>query len=100
MYSRYYLKEKLYHYQVLSICLAAALMVFSGALLIAFAANGRLEAQLKGAQEEAIKDYIIRENAETLERCSEDADDCHVDFIYNYNGELIRGEVTGQARDI
>lgn len=99
MYSRYYLKEKLYHYQVLSICLAAALIVLSGAFLIAYAANGRLEAQLKGTQEEAIKDYIIRENEETLARCSEDADSCHVEFIYNYDGELVRGEVVGEARN-
>lgn len=48
--------------------------------------------------DEAIKDFIEKQNSSTLESCRETADECHIEFVYDRDGNLLGGNVVGQSR--
>lgn len=89
--SRKNLCKEIDHYQI-------ALIWVSGLLIATLSWAIPMLIASPGAQENAVKEFIKKQNESTLESCREDADECHIEFVYDEDGNLLGGNVVGQSR--
>ena len=85
------LREKLDSYEMIIICLGAFLILETFISIV-------LGIGLAKSSETAVKDFIREQNKTTLQSCQEDADECHIEFVYSEDGKLLGGNVVGQSR--
>lgn len=75
-----------------------ALVCVGGFLVLSIFINILLFMGVMQAPQTAVKEFVKKQNESTLETCREDADDCHIEFIYDEDGNLLGGNVVGQSR--
>ena len=94
MTTRQHLHEQVDSYQIALIWVGGFLVTAIFIIASLLTALARTDARI----DEELKSFIERQNASTLESCREDADDCHIEFIYDRDGNLLGGNVVGQSR--
>lgn len=75
-----------------------ALVWVGGFLVLSTFINIMLFMGVNQAPQAAVKEFIKKQNESTLVTCREDADNCHIEFIYDEDGNLLGGNVVGQSR--
>ena len=85
------LHEEINSYQIV-------LIWVGGFLITSVFINIMLLIGINQAPQSAVKEFIKKQNESTLETCREDADNCHIEFIYDEDGNLLGGNVVGQSR--
>lgn len=95
MTTRQHLHEQVNSYQIALIWvggfLVTAIFIIASLLTALARVDGRIDEELKS--------FIERQNASTLESCRKDADECHIEFVYDRDGNLLGGNVVGQSRE-
>lgn len=85
------LQDSINNYQI-------ALIWVGGFLVTAIFIIITLLAALAGVDERIdneLKAFVERQNQETLLQCQQEADECHIEFVYDRDGNLLGGNVTG-----
>lgn len=88
------LHEQINSYQITLIWVGGFLVTAVFIIISMIAALCSVDAKV----DEELKSFIERQNASTLESCREEADECHIEFVYDRDGNLLGGNVVGQSR--
>ena len=94
MTTRQHLHEQINSYQIALIWVGGFLVTAVFIIISMITALCNVDAKV----DEELKSFIERQNASTLESCREEADECHIEFVYDRDGNLLGGNVVGQSR--
>ena len=88
------LHEQINSYQITLIWVGGFLVTAIFIIISMIAALCSVDAKV----EQELREFVERQNQETLLQCQEEADECHVEFVYDRDGNLLGGNVVGQSR--
>lgn len=88
------LNEQINSYQIALIWVGGFLVTAIGIIVSLLTAISGVDAKV----EQELRDFVERQNQETLLQCQEEADECHIEFVYDRDGNLLGGNVVGQSR--
>lgn len=88
------LNEQIDSLQIALIWVGGFLVTAIGIIVSLLTAISGVDAKV----EQELKDFVERQNQETLLQCQEEADECHIEFVYDRDGNLLGGNVVGQSR--
>lgn len=88
------LNEQINSYQIALIWVGGFLVTAIGIIVSLLTAVSGVDARV----EQELRNFVERQNQETLLQCQEEADECHIEFVYDRDGNLLGGNVVGQSR--
>lgn len=88
------LHEQINSYQMILIWVGGFLVTAIFIIISMIAALCSVDAKV----EQELREFVERQNQETLLQCQEEADECHIEFVYDRDGNLLGGNVVGQSR--